>query len=62
MSYYRLYARRGSLSGPIVGVEEIHAASDEEAISVARRRHGDCLELWQQGRKVASFAADRERA
>lgn len=62
MAYYRLYVRRDSLGGPIVAVEDFHAADDDEAQNIASQHHGDYLELWQQGRRVTSFHASRQQA
>lgn len=60
MSYYRLYLRRGSPSGPIVGVEEITVADDAEAIRIAALHRAEFVELWQQGRRVAIVPVERK--
>lgn len=55
MSYYRLFFRK-MVEGPIVGVEEISARDDVEAVRLARRRVGDQpVELWCDKRKVTHF-------
>lgn len=55
MVYYRLYLL-AEPNGKFVGFEEIEAADDIEAISVAEAHVGpQALELWCGKRKVRSF-------
>jgi hypothetical protein len=56
MFYYRLFFRKRA-DGPVLGVEEISARDDVEAVHLARERVGpQLLELWQNKRKVKRFA------
>ena len=57
MAYYRLYML-GSIDGRFVGIEEIEAADDVEAVRSAEQHAGaQPLELWCGKRKVKSFPA-----
>lgn len=57
MSYYRLLFMK-DYGGPIVGVEEIAARDDVEAVRAASEHVGaQPLELWCDKRKVKRFAA-----
>jgi hypothetical protein len=40
----------------MVDVETIHAADDADAVQKAGQYRADYMELWQQGRKVETFA------
>ena len=57
MAYYRLYML-GTVDGRFVGIEEIEAADDVEAVRLAEQHAGpQPLELWCGKRKVKSFPA-----
>ena len=57
LSYYRLYLLNGS-EGRFVGIEEIEAADDVEAVRLAQKHVGaNPLELWCGNRRVKSIAA-----
>ena len=57
MGYYRLYLLDDP-KGRFVGFEEIEAASDEEAVRIARELPGaHARELWCGKRKVKNFSA-----
>lgn len=57
MSYYRLLFMK-DYDGPVVGVEEIAARDDVEAVRAAAERVGpQPLELWCEKRKVKRFPA-----
>ena len=62
MGYYRLYLLDGP-KGRFVGFEEIEAADDAEAVSIAEAlgdRHA--RELWCGKRLVRSLAAAKDKA
>lgn len=55
MSYYRLFFMRED-GGPILGVEEIMARDDVEAVHIAAERVGDqAVEVWSDKRRVKHF-------
>ncbi|HEV2747125.1 MAG TPA: hypothetical protein VGW34_07485 [Allosphingosinicella sp.] len=58
MAYYRLYAV-GRANGPRIGVDEIAALDDVQAVRSARQLAGGQapMELWCGNRKVKSFPA-----
>ncbi|HEX8257378.1 MAG TPA: hypothetical protein VF589_07075 [Allosphingosinicella sp.] len=57
MTYYRLYALRRP-DGPLIGVDEIAAEDDVQAVRSAAARAGETpMELWCGKRKVKSFPA-----
>ena len=64
MPHYRLYHRH---EGRFFHFDDIHAADDCEAASLAEPLRGNAeSELWEGGRRVAAFepmseAADRSR-
>jgi hypothetical protein len=60
MADYRLYSLDGD--GRISLAEWIHADSDEQAITVARRMKRGALEceIWQKDRLVATIKATSE--
>jgi hypothetical protein len=61
MTYYRLY-HLNRCSGHIERVEEIEAADDVEAVSIARDcERGAGVELWQEGRKVLRLEGPSDR-
>lgn len=54
MAYYRLYCLSGD--GRISAAEEIEAATDDEAIVLARRMEKPTTcELWQRDKLVATI-------
>ena len=54
MTGYRLYTFDGA--NRIIGVHEIEATNDADALSQARRiKSGIKLELWQRERLIARF-------
>ena len=60
MFYYRLFFLKNG-DGPVVGVEEISARDDVEAVRLASERVGpQPLELWCDKRKVKRFASREE--
>lgn len=60
MGYYRLYLVQG---GRFVGLEEIEAADDVEALRLAQQRNIACdVELWCGKRKVKSLAVQGPEA
>ena len=62
MAYYRLYVMSPGGSH-IEAFEEIYAADDGEASSIAATRlGGKPLELWCRGRKVARFEPETAAA
>ena len=62
MSYYRLYLLSNP-DGRFVGIEELEASDDVEAVRLAERFAGpQPLELWCGKRKVKSFAGAEQRA
>jgi hypothetical protein len=62
MPDYRLY-RLDPQSGHFMGVEELSAADDGEAICLTTRRHFEVpIELWCGGHKVARLDARPEHA
>lgn len=57
MGYYRLYML-ARLEGPFVGIEEIEAPDDVEAVRLSEAYAGaQALELWCGKRKVKSIPA-----
>ena len=57
VSYYRLYLLSNP-DGRFVGIEELEASDDVEAVRLAERFAGpQPLELWCGKRKVKSFPA-----
>jgi hypothetical protein len=57
MAYYRLYLVDG---GRFVGIEEIEAADDIEALRLAEQRNeSQAVELWCGKRKVRSLPAGK---
>ena len=57
MGYYRLYLLSGA-EGRFVGIKEIEASDDVEAVRLAQGHVGpQPLELWCGKRKVRSFPA-----
>ncbi len=60
MGYYRLYLLSGS-DGGFVGITEIEAPDDVEAVRLANSHAGSHpLELWCGKRRVKSFPAVAE--
>jgi hypothetical protein len=57
LGYYRLYLLSGT-EGRFVGIEEIEASDDVEAVRLAQEHVGaHPLELWCGKRRVKSIAA-----
>jgi hypothetical protein len=57
LGYYRLYLLSGT-EGRFVGIEEIEAPDDVEAVRLAQEHVGSHpLELWCGKRRVKSIAA-----
>ena len=58
MPYYRLYCINSS--GRFFHHEEFDADTDDQAIELADKLHGeDAAELWQEGRQVHLFKVGR---
>ncbi|HEX8302749.1 hypothetical protein [Sphingomonas sp.] len=56
MSYYRLYFR--NRKGGFLRVEELYAASDDQALGQAQSlAKGHDFEIWQQRRRVGVVSA-----
>ena len=59
MNYYRLYLLSGP-EGRFVGIEEIEAADDVEAVRLSQAHAGSRpLELWCGKRRVKTIAAQQ---
>lgn len=62
MSYYRLLFKKAA-EGPVIGIEEIRARDDVEAVRVARQRLGaETVEVWCDKRKVKNLAPAHKSA
>ena len=58
MKTYRVYCFDSALH--ILGVDELDAASDEEAVATARAKgFGDKCEIWDEKRLVAQLEEER---